>query len=138
MGRQPDGTELATSFLEIAHHLDLAGLVWHPEIGDEITDRDTLERVSILVNTQGLTPRELRSQYLWLPTLEQMVVQLEARQAILEHTGLEISDRAMAYKTVVKAPCGEFLSRGQTLRLSVGIALRDLLTAVQRPDGPLH
>jgi hypothetical protein len=129
---------ITTTFLELAHHLELAGLIWHPEIGDEISERQRRESVSVLVDTQGLTPRELRSHFLWLPTLEQMVVQLEARQAILEHAGLEISQTSMAYKTVIKAPFGEFESRAQTLRLSVGLVLRDLLTCHTKTDGQVH
>ncbi len=126
------------TFLELAHHLELAGLVWHPEIGDEISERPRQETVSVLVDTHGLTPRELRSHFLWLPTLEQMVIQLEARQAILEHAGLEISQSSMAYKTIIKAPFGEFESRANTLRLSVGLVLRDLLTCHTKTDGQVH
>jgi len=138
MSSRGDKTGATTNFLELSHHLELAGLVWHPEIGDEISERDRCESVSVLVDTHGLTPRELRSHFLWLPTLEQMVVQLEARQAILEHAGLEIYQSSMAYKAIIKAPYGEFESRGLTLRLSIGLVLRDLLTCQVKTDGQVH
>jgi hypothetical protein len=70
-------------FLQIAEDLELAGLHWMPEIGDEVSDRKHPDNISILVDPQGMTPIELRSSYLWLPTVEQMVTQVEVRQAIL-------------------------------------------------------
>lgn len=115
------------SFLQVAEDLELAGLIWKPEIGDEIAERTHLDIVSILVDPQGLTPNELRSIYLWLPTVEQMVLQLEARQAILCHTGLELSKTALAYRTVIKAPVGQIECQAQSMRISMGMALRNLL-----------
>jgi len=115
------------SFLEIAEDLELAGLIWKPEIGDEIAERARKSVISILVDPQGLTPDELRAVYLWLPTVEQMVVQFEARQAILCHAGLELSDHSIAYRTVIKAPVGQFECQAASLRSSMGMALRNLL-----------
>lgn len=115
--------------LELAEDLELVGLVWHPEIGDEVSNKKERDTVSVLVDTCGLTPRELRGIYLWLPTVEQMVSQLEARQAVLCHTGLELSDSDLFYKTIIKSPFGEFESRAISLRLSVGFVLRDLLAS---------
>lgn len=115
--------------LELAEDLELVGLVWHPEIGDEVSSKKEREKVSVLVDTCGLTPRELRGLYLWLPTVEQMVSQLEARQAVLYHTGLELTNSDLFYKTVVKSPIGEFESKAYSLRLSVGFVLRDLLAS---------
>ncbi len=121
------------SFLTIAEELEIAGLVWKPEIGDEICFRQKLtekkepEGISVLVDPQGLTPSELRATYLWLPSVEQMVWQFEARCAILEHTGLELTSDMMCYKTVVKSSFGEIESKALSLRSSVGIALRNLL-----------
>jgi len=114
-------------FLEVAEDLELAGLLWRPEIGDEISDRKKKGFVSVLVDPQGLTPLELRSTYIWLPTVEQMVMQFEARQTILFHAGLEMTDTSYCYKTVIKSPKGPIESRGDSLRTSVGIALRNLL-----------
>jgi hypothetical protein len=114
-------------FLPVAEDLELAGLIWQPEIGDEISERRRPDAVSILVDPQGMSPGELRSVYLWLPSVEQMVLQFEARQAILFHTGLEVSERALYYKTVIKSQLGPIESKAESLRLSMGIALRSLL-----------
>lgn len=114
-------------FLPVAEDLELAGLIWRPEIGDEVSDRRHPDAVSILVDPQGMTPTELRSVYLWLPSVEQMVMQFEARQAILFHAGLEVSDSALYYKTVIKSQLGPIESRAESLRVSLGIALRNLL-----------
>ena len=114
-------------FLTVAEDLELAGLLWKPEIGDEIAERTHLRTVSVLVDPQGMTPAQLRSIYLWLPTVEQMVLQLEARQVILCHTGLELSEKSIGYRTVVQAPQGQFETIGSSLRLSVGMALRSIL-----------
>lgn len=115
------------TFVNVAEDLEIAGLLWAPEIGDEITSRGDNKRISVLVDPQGLRPDELRSQYLWLPNVEQMIVQFEARQAILFHAGLELSPQSLCYKTVVQAPKGKIESRGTNLRISVGLALRTLL-----------
>ena len=128
---------MSESILDLAEDLELAGLLWHPEIGDEVSNKKERASISVLVDTCGLTPRELRGIYLWLPTVEQMVLQLEARQAILYHTGLEITESALQYKTVIKAPRGEFESRANSLRLSVGFVLRDLL-ASDGSDSNVH
>lgn len=116
-------------FQHIAHDLELAGLIWQPEIGDEVSDRKRREDVSILVDPQGMTPAELRSVYLWLPTVEQMIFQFEARQSILFHAGLELSDSAMVYKTVIQSRVGPIESHAESLRHSLGLALRELLRA---------
>lgn len=118
-------------FLEVAEDLELAGLHWMPEIGDEVSDRKHPDTISILVDPQGMTPVELRSSYLWLPTVEQMVTQLEVRQAILFHAGLEMSEAAICYKTVLQSQVGPIESKAATLRLAIGMALRNLLLVNQ-------
>jgi hypothetical protein len=115
------------SFLQVAHDLETAGLLWQPEIGDEISQRSAPELVSILIDPQGMTPSVLRETYVWLPTVEQLVDQLEARKAILFHAGLEINERALAYKTVVQVGRGQVEATGDTLRDAIGSALRELL-----------
>jgi hypothetical protein len=115
--------------VDLAEDLELAGLVWQPEIGDEISDRQEREQVQILVDPQGLSPSELRSMFLWLPTVEQLVHQFEARQAILEHVGFELSKSAMIYRTVVKFKEAQIEATHQSMRLAMGFALRDLLLA---------
>ncbi|MBX7137421.1 MAG: hypothetical protein K1X83_05505 [Oligoflexia bacterium] len=114
-------------FIEIAEHLELAGLIWQPEIGDEVSKRAQRASVSILVDPQGMTPTELRSTFLWLPTVEQIVLQFESRQAILFHAGLELSNYSMLYKTVVQKRDEQIEQKGESLRIAMGLALRDLL-----------
>jgi hypothetical protein len=114
-------------FVEIAYDLEHAGLLWQPEIGDEVSQKVKPITISILVDPQGLTPSELRSRYLWLPSVEQLVLQFEARKAILFHAGLELSPQSYCYKTVVKAPQGQLQSLGPDLRTSLALCLRDLL-----------
>ena len=121
----------AVNFYQVAEDLELAGLFWRPEIGDEIADRNNRAAVSILVDPKGMTPTELRSTYIWLPTIEQMVSQLEARQGILCHAGLELTEQAMAYRTVIQTPAGALESRADSIRLSMGIALRNFLLSSQ-------
>jgi len=121
-------TNLVTDkFIYVAQDLEVAGLLWHPEVGDEVADRDGQKPIAILVDPQGMSPDELRSAFLWLPTVEQMIMQFEARQAVLFHAGLEFNERKFCYKTVIQAQTGHFESRADSFRLSLGLALRDLL-----------
>ena len=121
-------------FIEVSLELDRGGLVWHPEIGDEVSLRDQLNRVSILVDPQGLTPKELRSQYLWLPTTEPLVMQFEARQALIYHAGVTAS---LSYETVIKSVNGIVEATAASLRLAFGIALRELIECRTR-EGNIH
>ncbi len=125
-----------TNFVVLAEDLELAGLVWSPEIGDEIIGRQEKQRVSILVDPEGLTPGELRETYIWLPTVEQMILQFEVRQAILAHAGLELDPGNIQYKTVVQYSGKELESSGENLRTSMGKVLRDLL--LTEHEGELH
>jgi len=127
---------ISLPFIEVAKDLELAGLVWQPEIGDEISLREQLGEISILVDPNGMTPKELRSTYIWLPTVEQIVCQFEARQAILFHVGLELSPNTLCYKAVLKSPIGAIESQAESLRTAVGLALRDLL--LNEPHDQLH
>ncbi len=120
------------TFINIAEDLELAGLVWVPEIGDEVFDKCGSRIVSVLVDPQGLPTSELRTSFLWLPTVEQMIFQCEARRSILLHTGLELTDNTMCYKTVLKAPFGPIESQANSIRTSVGLALRELLLGEQQ------
>jgi hypothetical protein len=120
---------ITTRFLEIAEDLELAGLIWQPEIGDEIAKREEKKAIQILVDPQGMTPDELRLTYLWLPSVEQILLQFEARQTVLQHAGLELSEKALFYRTVLVTPGGPIESRGDSLRHSMGMALRNLLLA---------
>lgn len=113
----------------LAHDLEDAGLFWNPEVGDEVADREGKHPVAILVDPQGMTPEELRAAFLWLPTVEQMLLQFEARQAVLFHAGLEFNEQECCYKTVIQANCGHIQSRGESFRVSLALALRGLLMA---------
>ena len=117
------------TLIVIAEDLEQAGLVWQPEVGDEISDRMQKKEIAILVDPRGMTPSELRTMYLWLPTVEQLVEQVEARQAVLCHMGIELDNEDLFYRTVLKAKTREIESRGESLRISLGTALRDLLLA---------
>lgn len=113
-----------TGFIPISIELDKSGLVWHPEIGDEVLDRVSFAKVSILVDPQGLSPRELRGSFLWLPTVEQLVQQFEARQALIYHAGVT---QALKYEAVIRTSFGVIESKASTLREAFGLALNDLL-----------
>jgi len=117
----------AFMYVELAWELEKLGLLWQPSIGDEVSNRKDPSRVSILVDPNGLTPSVLRDTYLWLPTVEQLVLQLESRQAILFHAGMELTEASMHYKAVVRAPNAQVEGIGDTLRAAVGVSLRDLL-----------
>lgn len=135
------GFEIAMNsyhFIEVASDLDNAGLVWQPEIGDEVSSREQLESVSILIDPQGMTPSQLRSSYLWLPSVEQMIMQMEARQAILKHAGLEMTDAALFYEAVVRYHQSEIHSRANSLRTALGLALLDLLLFNMKDRGGMH
>jgi hypothetical protein len=120
---------MSTNFIELAADLELAGLIWQPEIGDEVAHREDRSSVSILVDPQGMTPRELRTVFMWLPSVEQLIFQFEARHAILFHAGLDLSENSMRYKTVIQSREGNIESSAYSLRDSLGIALRHLLLA---------
>lgn len=113
----------------LAHDLEDAGLFWNPEVGDEVADREGKHPIAILVDPQGMTPEELRAAFLWLPTVEQMLLQFEARQAVLFHAGLEFSAQQCCYKTVIQANSGHIESRGESFRVALALALRGLLMA---------
>jgi DNA-binding PucR family transcriptional regulator len=123
------GNAPTTRFLTVAQDLEVAGLLWHPEVGDEVADRAGVQPIAILVDPQGMTPKELRSTYLWLPTVEQMIFQFEARQAVLFHAGFEVHEKDACYKTVIQARFGHIESKAHSFRASLGLALRDLLLA---------
>ncbi|OVE80132.1 hypothetical protein BVY02_01170 [bacterium J17] len=120
-------------YVELSERLDNSGLVWHPEIGDEVTERPSYEKISILVDPSGQTVSELRKSFLWLPTVEQLVQQFEARQAIISHAGLRDDFK---YETVIRAPHGVIEAAGKSLRISFGRALEELIT--KSSSGSIH
>lgn len=114
-----------SDLIVVAVTLDRSGLIWHPEIGDEVALRPEMNRVSILVDPQGMTPTELRSSFMWLPTTEQLVEQLEARQAIIYHAGLNGS---FSYETVIRSAYGVIEATANSLRVAFGKSLASLLS----------
>ena len=115
-----------TEIIEMSLSLDRSGLVWNPEIGDEVTDRENLDRVSILVDPQGLTPDELRINFLWLPTVEQLVDELENRDALIYHVGF---GRDRKYEVVVKQKAGGLVeTKAESIRLAFAKALDGVLS----------
>jgi len=113
-----------SELIHLSVELDGAGLVWHPEIGDEIVERGKMEKVSILVDPLGLSLQELRASFIWLPTLEQLVSQFEARQAFIYHAGIT---EKMCYEAIVRTANGVIEASASTLRVAFGRALHDLL-----------
>lgn len=125
---------MSTPIAQLAFRLDGSGLVWRPEIGDEIADRTDLDMVSILVDPHGMTPSELRKLFLWLPTVEQLIEQFEARQAIVYHAG--VNDK-FQYETVIHSAAGVIEATACTLRIAFATALLNMLTVTHK-RGNLH
>ena len=120
-------------FTVISFGLEEAGLIWQPAFGDEVVVRKEPVRVSVLVDSAGLTPEELREIYIWRPSVEQMILQVEVRQAILKHSGLELSEKAIQYLTILETHYGKIESRASSLRDSIGLSLRDFLLLSSSP-----
>jgi len=119
------------NFISTSRVLDLSGLRWNPEIGDEIASRDDYETISILVDPQGLTPGELRETYLWLPSVEQLVSQFEARQAFIQHVGL---NEKLLYSAIIEISGRKIESEARSLRMVFGKALEHLLCGNKSGD----
>lgn len=118
---------MQTSFIQVAQELDIVGLAWQPEIGDEVLVREKSEMISILVDPQGMSPNELRAFFIWLPSVEQMIMQVEARNAMLLHMGLEFEQNACLYKTVISAKGNNIEGAADNVRTAVGLALKNLI-----------
>ena len=116
-----------TKFTNISIELEQAGLLWIPTFGDEICKRKEPVEVSVLVNSAGMHPEDLKEIYIWRPTLEQLIYQLEIRQAILKHAGLELSEKSIGYISVIETKVGEIKTKAETLRDALGLTLRDYL-----------
>jgi hypothetical protein len=56
-----------------------------------------------------------------------MLLQFEARQAVLFHAGFECNDRHFCYKTIIQSGKGHIESKGESFRVSLALALRGLL-----------
>ena len=117
-----------SKFLPLALQLDEAGLSWIPQIGDEVSQRVEPGEVAILFDNQGLTIDELKRTFVWLPTLEQIVTQLEIRQAVLKHAGLSLDKSNFGYSAVVKHKIGEIRAIAPNLRIALGMTLKEIIT----------
>lgn len=112
---------------KISLELEEAGLHWQPNVGDEICNRQDPTQVSILFDSCGLSLNELKNAYVWRPNVEQMVSQLEVRQAVLKHAGFKITPTQMAYIAVIQSMYGEIRGEAQSLRSAIGQGLKELL-----------
>ena len=121
------------NYVGIAIQLERSGLIWHPEIGDEVVERRPDARVSILVDPQGLTPVELRAAYVWLPTVEQLVEQIEERNGLIFHAGVSTSHD---YEAVVKSSIGLIEAQARSLRTVFAKALHALIS--NSASGAVH
>ena len=119
---------METNFIPLAFQLEHAGLSWSPQIGDEVSQRLEPGEIAILFDNQGLTIEELKRTFVWLPTLEQIVTQLEIRQAVLKHAGLSLDKSNFGYSAVVKHKIGEIRTIAPNLRLALGMTLKEILT----------
>ncbi len=122
-----------SNFISLSVDLGRSGLIWHPAIGDEVSEQPDLERVSILVDPKGLTIRELREAFVWLPTVEQLVQQFEAREALIFHAGVT---QSLQYEVVVRTKVGLIEKSAESLRMAFASALREMLANCT--TGSLH
>ena len=120
-----------TTLINLATRLEAAGLQWDPEIGDEVIDRSDLDKVGILVDPQGLSSDELRGNYLWLPSIEQLILEVEHRDAIIFHAG---STGQNHYEVVLKTAGGLVRASGIEFRIALGNAFVSLLCEEHRVE----
>ena len=125
--------EIQRDFTEVAFDLEQVGLVWQPALGDEVSLREQPEKFTVIVDPSAMPDYELREMYLWLPKTEQLVNQLEARQAVLCHAGLELSENKICYRAVVQIKSISFEAEGPSLRSALGLSLRELLLFSRTP-----
>jgi hypothetical protein len=113
-------------YIDISIELDQKGLIWNPEIGDEISLRGNDRHVSILVDPQGLTPGELRESFVWLPTVEQLISQIEFRQGLIFHAGVT---ELLEYEAVIRVQEGLVEAKAPSLREAFGKALTSIMSS---------
>jgi len=118
-------------FFNLSSQLEKSGLTWNPEIGDEVADRVTATTL-ILVDNKGLTPNQLRKLFLWLPRLEQMIEQIEARQAIISHFGFSTSLKNSGYLVEIQFRESVLSATHPDSRLAIGLGLLKLLQYINK------
>lgn len=120
-----------TTLINLATRLEAAGLQWDPEIGDEVIDRSDLDKVGILVDPQGLSSDELRGNFLWLPSIEQLIFEVEHRDAVIFHAGATGQGN---YEVVLKTASGLLRANGSEFRIALGNAFESLLCEEHRVE----
>lgn len=125
--------EVQQEFRAVAQDLEQVGLVWRPSLGDEVSFREHPDRITVIVDPSAFPEYEFRERYLWLPKTEQLMAQLEARQAVLFHAGLELNENRFCYRAVVQVKSMSIEAEAPSLRLVLGMSLRDILVFSKTP-----
>lgn len=116
------------NFILLAKELERVGLKWVPEIGDEVSIRDLCDnKISILIDSNGMNLIELRENYIWLPTIEQLLDEIETRGGFLFHSGMELSENNKKYSVVIQTLTDTFTVHHNTLRGALAVALKKLI-----------
>ncbi len=119
-----------TEVVTLSLALEMAGLVWKPEIGDEVLDRYS-NRIMILTDNFGLPPSELRKIFLWLPRMEQLIEQIEARQAVILRLGWIQEEVSIGYDVEIGYQGNVIQAKGLDARLALGTGLFKLLQFIK-------
>ncbi|MDD2941649.1 MAG: hypothetical protein PHC51_01670 [bacterium] len=115
---------MTEGLINLSKELEDVGLIWQPRLGDEVVLRDDMSHVSVINANHDLNPHVLRSAYLWLPRIEQLIAQIEARQGLICHAGI---NSACAYEIVVKFPKGFIEVYEWTFRTAFALAVLRML-----------
>ena len=116
------------NFLILAKELETIGLKWIPEVGDEVLYRGLQDgRISILVDSNGMTLYELRENYIWLPTIEQLMNEIEHRGGVLFHAGFIINDKCKKYEVVIQTLQDMIKVNHDSLREALALSLKKLM-----------
>lgn len=125
-----------TELISLSLALEKAGLVWHPQIGDEVSERSQF-RIMILTDNNSLTPSQLRKLFVWLPRMEQIIEQIEARNGIITFFGWNSSPASFGYLARMEIS-GEMIETSHVdPRLAIGALLFKFLQMLN-PKPVLH
>ncbi|MCS6894129.1 MAG: hypothetical protein NZO16_06165 [Deltaproteobacteria bacterium] len=129
-------SDCTTEIITLSFALERAGLVWHPEIGDEVSER-TSNQIMILTDNFSLPPSHLRRIFLWLPRAEQLIEQIEARQGIITHVGWINDGSTYGYGAFLKIGDVEIRATSSSFRLALAMLLFKFLQFLN-PKSVLH
>jgi len=73
-----------------------------------------------------MSPKELRDSFVWLPTVEQLVNQIEARQGLIFHAG--VTER-LEYEAIIKIQSGLVEAKAASLRVAFGKVLNSIISS---------